>query len=153
MGARGSGGHGRSARAKKGTAPRVADAISDVAPPFGLSDAAAAYWGYYAPILRLRKLWTASSRDVLRSYCDALVLRDRLQAAIDAAPFLDMKAIAQVRAIRLECRQHANDLCLPPAAAVRTPMQEDEEPSKGPAHDFYGDKPKPAAPVRGARLN
>lgn len=171
MGARGSGGHARSGeRPKKGTAARVTDAIVDVKPPAGLPEPAAEYWNYYAPILRLRKLWTSSSRDVLRNYCAALVLRDRLEAELAVLPLAfivpktdadgnhseEIKAnplLAQVRAVRLECRQHANDLCLPPAAAVRTPMQEDDEPSKGPAHDFYGDKPKPSAAARGARLN
>jgi hypothetical protein len=41
---------------------------------------------YYAPLLRSRKLWTASSRDVLVNYVDALARRDRLQADLSAAP-------------------------------------------------------------------
>lgn len=156
-GARGSGGHARVGPIKKGAESRLTDAIALISPPNGLSEAASDYWRYYAAILRDRKLWTSSARDVLRNYCDALVLRDRIQTELEHAPlaFLvpkvdsdggtrdEIKAhplLAQIRAVRLECRQHANDLCLPPAAAIRVPAQgqPDEEP-KTVGHDFYGD--------------
>ena len=156
-GARGSGGHGRVGPTKKGAESRLTDAIALISPPNGLSEAASDYWRYYASILRDRKLWTSSARDVLRNYCDALVLRDRIQAELEHSPlaFLvpkvdsdggtrdEIKAhplLSQIRAVRLECRQHANDLCLPPAAAIRVPAQgqTDEEP-KTVGHDFYGD--------------
>lgn len=141
-GARGrSGGHSRSGPAKEGAPRHLQDAIEDVAPPAGLSDAAAEYWTYYALLLRARKLWTSSSRDVLRNYVEALVMRDRLQAELADAPLAfvvttvdgagqereSLRAhplLAQLRQVRLECRQHANDLALPPAAAVRTPTAE-----------------------------
>ncbi|AMY12479.1 hypothetical protein LuPra_05755 [Luteitalea pratensis] len=94
-------------------------------------------------------LWTSSARDTLRSYCEALDLRDRLQAEIATAPLahvvttvdgagqeqVALKAhplVSQLRAVRLECRQHSIDLCLSPAAAVRTPSlpPETREPTK-----------------------
>ena len=155
-GARGSGGHGRVGPPKKGAERRLADALTETAAPVGLSAAATAYWRYYAPILLQRKLWTASSRDVLRNYCEALVLRDRLQQELEVAPLVCVETskahplLAQIRAVRLECRQHANDLCLPPAAAVRTPLPDDDQADDVLPHDFYGDKrPK----TKGARLN
>jgi P27 family predicted phage terminase small subunit len=156
-GARGSGGHSRVGPKKKGAESKLTDAIAQISPPNGLSEAASDYWRYYAAILRDRKLWTVSARDTLRCYCDALVSRDRMQAQLDVEPltFLVPKVdpdggthdeprahplLAQIRAVRLECRQHANDLCLPPAAAIRVPGQaaEDEEP-KTAGHDFYGE--------------
>jgi P27 family predicted phage terminase small subunit len=156
-GARGSGGHSRVGKPKKGAESKLTDAIALISPPNGLSEAASDYWRYYAAILRDRKLWTSSARDVLRNYCDALVLRDRLQAELENAPlaFLvpksdpdggtrdEIKAhplLSQIRAVRLECRQHANDLCLPPAAAIRVPGQPEDGAEKPAAdHDFYGE--------------
>jgi phage terminase small subunit len=167
-GGRGSGGHSRSGPSKTRRTKGQKDAVTDVTPPADLVGKAVDYWNYYAPVLRLRKLWTVSSRDVLRNYCDALVLRDRIQAEIETAPLAfivprtdpdgnhrdDIKAhplLAQIRAVRLECRQHANDLCLPPAAAVRTPQQDEEEERREQPHDFYGGVKPPRPRSKGEK--
>ena len=133
-----SGGHSRVGPTKQDAQGQLRDPLTDTAAPADLTAEAAAHWHYYAPILVLRELWTASARDTLRCYVEALELRDRLQAAIAAVPLAQavttidgagneqatIKAhplIAQLRAVRLECRQHANDLCLSPASALRSP--------------------------------
>ena len=127
-----SGGHGRGGPPKDNAAAQLRDRITDLAPPADLSPAAAVHWRYYAAVLADRDLWTASARDTLRLYCEALALRDRLSAALEAAPSLVVigadgngrphPLISQLRAVRMECRQHASDLCLSPAAALRAPV-------------------------------
>jgi phage terminase small subunit len=118
--------------------PILKDPITDVSAPRDLGKAERNYWTYYAPILLTRGLWTASARDVLRTYCESLVLRDRLQTVISADPLMaevvtvdgagqerisykPHPLLTQLRQVRLECRLHANDLSLSPMTASKMP--------------------------------
>jgi len=121
----------------------------DTEPPADLAEAAIPYWRYYAAAIVKCERWTESARDLLRTYAEGLATRDRLQAQLDNSDVLligvsvdgagvehrTYKAnplLNQVRACNLALRQYANDLCLSPAAAIRTPAvpAEDGGPSK-----------------------
>lgn len=145
-GSKGSGGHSRSGVAK--TAPRLPDRMVDTEPPADLTPAAVPYWTYYAAAIVKCERWTESARDLLRCYAEGLAIRDRLQKKLDDSDVLlqnitvdgagvehvTYKAnplLNQVRACNLALRQYANDLCLSPAAAIRTPAVPAEDgPSK-----------------------
>ena len=136
MGSRGSGGHSRAGVAK--TEPRLPDRFADISPPADITPAAVVYWDYYAAAIVKCERWTESARDTLRSYAEGLAIRDRLQERLNASDVLlevhtvdgagiehvTYKAnplLNQIRACNLALRQYANDLCLSPAAAIRTP--------------------------------
>jgi phage terminase small subunit len=137
MGARGSGGHARVGAAKKGAEASLQDRTEDCTPPI-------AYWRYYAPLQVRRGLWTESSRDTMRSYCQLLVKRDRLEAALDNCEiYFGGKVNPLLAALRQgEQALHtlANDLALPPATAIRLPPRADAK--QDDIDEWGGSKPR-----------
>jgi phage terminase small subunit len=144
MGARGSGGHGRVGPAKKGSETALQDRTEDCTPPDGMADDAVGYWRYYAALQVRRGLLTESSRDTLRSYCQVLVQRDRIEVGLRDSPVLIVSTVVdgagnehpKVSANPLLAAQRqteqtlhtlANDLALPPASAIRLPPRNESE--------------------------
>jgi phage terminase small subunit len=157
-GTRASGGHARVGPTKKGAEATLQDLITDTTPPVAMTDDAALdHWRYYAPLLVRRGIFTESGRDVLVNLCTALAMRDRLERDVASMPTAFMVPVvnsageeseaikknpllAELRAVRLECRQHMNDLALSPAAAMRMPARPD---GKGDDIDDWGGGRKP----------
>lgn len=152
MGARGSGGHARVGSVKKGAEASLQDRTENCTPPSGMTEAAIAYWRYYAPLQVKRGLWTESSRDTMRSYCQLLVKRDRLEAALDKCEiYFGGKVNPLLAALRQgEQALHtlANDLALPPATAIRLPPRAAE---KGDDLDDWGGATKPKRSLRAVK--
>ena len=140
MGSHGSGGHPRGGPSKKDAHVGLQDATTDCTPPDGLTVEAEAYWRYYAPLQVKSGLLTRSSRETLRSYCQVLVQRDRIEVELRTSPVLIISTVVdgagnehpKVSANPLLAAQRqteatlhtlANDLCLSPAAAIRLPRQ------------------------------
>lgn len=133
-----SGGHGRVGPAKKGAESSLQDQTTDTSAPDGLDAASLVYWVYYAPLQVRRGLMTESSRDLLQSYCQLLVQRDRIQVALRDSPVLIVSTVvdgagnehpkvsanpmlAAQRQTEQTLHTLANDLALAPAAAIRLP--------------------------------
>lgn len=151
MGARGSGGHARGGPTKKDAQLGLVDLTSDITPPADLAEAARPYWDYFAPLQVRTGLLTDSSRETLRSYCQLLVQRDRIEVALRDSPVLILSTsvdgagnehtvlkanplLAQQRQVEASLHTLANDLCLAPAAAIRLPRL--PEPEADPLADW-----------------
>lgn len=140
MGSRGSGGHTRSGPSKTDAHLGLQDTTTDCTPPTGMAPEAEVYWRYIAPLQVKSGLLTLSSRETLRSYCQVLVQRDRIEDGLRTSPVLIVSTVVdgagnehpKVSANPLLAAQRqteatlhtlANDLCLSPAAAIRLPRQ------------------------------
>jgi phage terminase small subunit len=120
------------------------------------------YWAYFAPLQVRSGLLTLSSREVLRSYCQELVTRDRLALELRTSPVLIISTVIdgagnehpKVSANPLltakrqqEATLHtlASALCLEPAAAMRLPRQ------AAPEVDPLDQYPSVAAKIRAVK--
>lgn len=139
-----SGGHANSGPMKKGAALGLQDATTDTTPPEGMSAEALHYWAKYAALQVRKGILTEGSRDALRSYCQTLVHRDRVEKELQESAMLIVSTVVdgagnehpKVSAnplvsllLKIEGTLHqlATGLVLTNAAAMRVPRVPEPE--------------------------